>query len=107
MIWEMFVSIRIHCKEQKTHLYFICKKEFNIKNYMSTNYLEGKEEQVLGRVSRNNSQKNIELTNQSSVTTTAATSVLQAHSPAPTPGSCLPCSHHPSKNHLTENMAET
>lgn len=74
---------------------------------MPTNYLEGKEEQVLGGVSRNNSQKNIELTNQSSVTTTAATKVLQAHFPVPCPGPCLPSSHHPSKNHLTENMAET
>lgn len=39
------------------------RKEFNIKTWMLTNYLEGKEEQVLGWVSRNNSQKNRELTN--------------------------------------------
>lgn len=39
------------------------RKEFNIKTWMLTNYLEGKEEQVPGWVSRNNSQKNRELTN--------------------------------------------
>lgn len=55
IIWEIFVSISIHCKEQKTHLHFRSRKEFNIENYMFTNYLEGKKEQILGRVSRNNS----------------------------------------------------
>lgn len=34
-------------------MHFRCRKEFSIKTWMLTNYLEGKEEQVLGWVSRN------------------------------------------------------